>query len=80
MDYSGRRARKMVRISKFMPGDYVWVMRNNVPVTERVDYVTITINLNLVTNVDYRLADGREYGSKEVAATKEELREKIFGE
>lgn len=70
----------MARISRFMPGDYVWVMRNNEPVTERVDYVTITINLNLVINVDYRLSDGREYGSKEVAETKEELREKIFGE
>ena len=70
----------MARISKFIPGDYVWVMRNNEPVVERVDFVTITINLNLVTTIDYRLADGREYGSKEVAETKEELREKIFGE
>lgn len=70
----------MERINKFMPGDYVWVMRDNEPFVERVDYVTITINLNLVTNVDYRLADGREYGSNEVAETKEELRKKIFGE
>lgn len=70
----------MARISKFMPGDYVWVMRDNKPVFLRVDYVTITINPNLVTIVSYNLEDGREYGSKEIAETKVELREKIFGE
>lgn len=66
--------------NKFWSGDYVWVMRDNKPAFLRVDYVTITINPNQVAIIEYRLEDGREYGSEEVAETKVELRVKIFGE
>lgn len=68
--------------SDFLPGNCVWVMFQNRPERFVVVMVKITIHENMDVHVIYTLATDvgpNEYDSTKVFATKEELKESIFG-
>ena len=68
--------------SDFLPGHCVWVMFQNRPERFVVIMVRITIHEDMGVNVTYTLATDvgpNEYDSTKVFATREELKESIFG-
>lgn len=68
--------------SDFLPGNCVWVMFQNRPERFVVVMVKITIHEDMDVHVIYTLATDvgqKEYDSSKVFATKEELKQSIFG-
>lgn len=68
--------------SDFLPGHCVWVMFQNRPERFVVENVKITILANMEVSVIYTLTTDvgpNEYDSSKVFATKEELKQSIFG-
>lgn len=66
----------------FLPGQYVWIMFQNRPERFAVVTVKITILEDMDIKVIYTLATDvgpNEYDSSKVFATKEELKQSIFG-
>lgn len=69
---------------KFVPKQSVWVMYENRPVEAVVSSVKISIeHHSLPAKISYSIAmkngHGATYSEKSVFATKEELKESIFG-
>lgn len=73
---------KMEIRSDFLPGHCVWVMFQNRPERFVVVMVRITITETMEKSVVYTIATDVgpiEYDSTKVFATREELKESIFG-
>ena len=69
---------------KFVPRQHVWVMYENRPVEAVVDLVEISIkNHYLPARIEYIISmqngHGARYCEESIFATKEELKESIFG-
>ncbi len=75
--------------TKFNPGDKCWVMIDNKPVPVKIQFATITVGFDaseteIKQQIKYYVYDivlgiGFELLESELATTKEELKEKIFG-
>lgn len=71
----------------FEPGNFCWVMKDNVPVQLKVESVRIVVALdfskkNVTFDAIYYLSlgvTGGEYRAKSMFHTKQELKESIFG-
>ena len=59
---------------KFLPGHKVWVMSQNHPMKIRISFITIT-----ETDIVYHLENGFDYKGEQLAETREELKDLIFG-
>lgn len=59
---------------KFLPGQKVWVMSENRPMNIKISFITIT-----ETDIVYHLPNGLDYKGEQLAETKEELKDLIFG-
>ena len=69
---------------KFVPKQRVWVMYENRPIEAVVNSVKISIeHHSLPTKIEYTISmengHGATYGEEHIFATKEELKESIFG-
>ena len=69
---------------KYVPEQMVWIMYNNRPVEAKVTAIAITIeHHSLPARIEYTLempgAMGTKMGEDKIFATKEELKESIFG-
>ena len=71
--------------TKFMPGDSVWIMEANQPVKKTITCTKVVAYFDdenrFVISVHHSFDENHEFLTPEqnVAATKEELKEKIFG-
>lgn len=71
--------------TNFMPGDSVWIMEANTPVKKTITCTKVVAYLDdekrPVISVHHSFDENHQYLTPEqnVAATKEELRKKIFG-
>ena len=59
---------------RFLPGHKVWVMSHNRPMIVKISFVTVT-----ETDIYYHLENGNDYKGEQLAETKEELKNLIFG-
>lgn len=59
---------------RFLPGQKVWVISENRPMSVKINFITIT-----ETDIVYHLANGYDYKGEQLAETKEELKDLIFG-
>lgn len=59
---------------KFFPGQKVWVISQNRPMSIKISFITIT-----ETDIIYHLDNGFDYKGEQLAETKEELKDLIFG-
>ena len=66
--------------AKYYPNDTVWIMRDNLPVQDRITFVEISININMDITTTYILEHHGRFCETQVFKTKKELREHIFGE
>lgn len=59
---------------RFLPGQKVWVISENRPMSVKISFITIT-----ETDIVYHLPNGHDYKGEQLAETKEELKDLIFG-
>lgn len=70
--------------TNFMPGDFVWIMENNEPVQREITCTRVAAYFDkgdFVVSVHHSFDDGHKFFTPEqnVAATKQLLKEKVFG-
>lgn len=61
-------------IVRFLPGQKVWVMSENRPMSVKISFITVT-----ETDIYYHLVNGYDYKGAQLSETKEELKKLIFG-
>lgn len=69
---------------KFVPEQMVWIMYNNKPIEAKINAIAITIeHHSLPAKIEYTLempgATGTKICEDKIFATKEELKQSIFG-
>lgn len=72
-----------VRI-KYEPGNTVWAMVDNKPCKTTVNVIRVVVGndvskKHIVADIKYTCDNGRDFCEEQLAATKEELKEIVFG-
>ena len=71
---------KMIIGTRFEIGDEVYFMHENEPRASRIQGVEIYINANEKALISYQIENfGRLFKEEELAETRDELQEKVFG-
>ena len=69
---------------KYEPGNIVWAMYDNKPLAVAVNVIRVVVGhdvskKHIVADIKYTCDNGRDFCEEQLAATKEELKEKVFG-
>ena len=69
---------------KYEPGNIVWAMYDNKPLAVAVNVIRVVVGhdvskKHIVADIKYTCDNGIDYGEEQLAATIEELKEKVFG-
>lgn len=64
--------------TKFHTGQVVWVMSGNRPQQVRIRTIYIVLNEYARAVITYNCTDGYDHKEKDIATTKDELKNKLF--